>query len=473
MYNHVRPSRKRWKYRDERKWIRTATFFFLVLGTLSLVARFFSSTSRKELHIVDIPRIQVGTLSAKDFFDEFGDTTPVIIEGEVRHHPAYNMSFDKLKELCGNAVVETKVFDENSVSWGGLGGTQYMLLSDYVDNHILNYENKDNKDGKPRYLTYGLGLPRICPKLELFTPVPKYVSLSVYEIDREHYDATGGKRNQNTMPVMFMGNKNTKTEMHIDGSLSPFWMSVYVGSKTFRVITYKDAKWYLDLKNKRGWGNRILDGGRWERKKYNSTTRTADSRIMEIFRPDLEWFPELSSVTIYEGTVNAGDWIYLPSAALHGVLNNNVSWGVTVNALYPAVVDDHVSICADTGFKSNCYMYAAYSQCPFKELNLSPKKLSKRKLRRCLQSSSMLKDLELQLQDGLAREMHLHEIAGYDDYESWCKGQCSLYKSQTIEGFTQGLIGFNLAMYNHTLKETCAQCDYVLEEKKTEYKWNS
>ncbi|WZN64333.1 JmjC domain-containing protein [Chloropicon roscoffensis] len=344
------------KYREKVLAKRVAAV--LVLSTVSIFCfkavrsgpradntppqRVLESKPSKPLRTVAIQRVKAGSFDAKEFFDEFGDNVPVIVEGEVKHHPAYNMSLNTLKDLCGDGLVETSRYDATSGSWGGLVDTKYMHLREFVDDYLLKDTNRDGEP--PRYLTDGLSLLQVCPKLDLYTPVPKYVSLSVYPIDLDHNKQTNGKRNQIGQPDMFIGNKGTKTEMHLDDMLGPFWMSVYLGSKTFRVVTYWDAVRHFDMYKKKGRGNRLIDQNarsqRWERSRYDDSTGKFEKRRMEIWNPDLDWFPELDNVTVWEGTVNAGDWIYLPSASLHGVRNDDASWGVTINALYPATVDN-------------------------------------------------------------------------------------------------------------------------------------
>ena len=57
---------------------------------------------------------------------------------------------------------------------------------------------------------------------------------------------------------------------------------------------------------------------RFEKTYYNEEKGARETKQLEIFDPDLEVFPELTKVTVWEGTLNPGDWIYLPSATLHG-----------------------------------------------------------------------------------------------------------------------------------------------------------
>ena len=428
------------KHRGQALLRRDAAKLFAALCVTFVLSRaLFDQRPRRDkkgLRIKEIQRIQAGTVSAKEFFAKFGDDVPVIVEGEVKHHPAYNMSFDTLKEVCGKSMVETMVFDRNSKLWGGLVDKKYMLLSEYVDNHVLNQGNQTSGE-PPRYLTAGLGLPQICPRLELFAPVPKYVSLSVFPIDWAQYKQTK-KRNQIIMPVMFIGNKGTKTEMHVDMMLGPFWMSVYSGSKTFRVVTYWDARRRWDLFNKRGKGNHLLDHTRWER----------GGKIMEIWNPNLDIFPEVGEVTIYEGKVNAGDWIYLPSAAFHGVRNDDLSWGITINALYPATMNKQVDVCADSGYRLSCDGYYVFSDCPMKSYLTTSPWLKKWALKQCYRQSALVQGLKREFDESRARDMFLHEISGFENYQSWCQAQCELYRTHA-RAFGMGA---------HMLENVCRQC---------------
>ncbi len=192
-----------------------------------------------ELNIQPIRRIKAGEYSVKEFFDKFGDET-VIVEGEVRHHPAFELGFQGLRNLCSGSLLETSVYSETSDEWAGLSNLRVMRLGEYLDRHILPAQNWSEGDpplpgdskasdggggggnGGLRYASGGMGIPEICPRLEFFTPVPKYVSVALYPID--HF--AEGHRIQQGQPEMFIGPAGTKTELHMDSMLIPFWMSV-------------------------------------------------------------------------------------------------------------------------------------------------------------------------------------------------------------------------------------------------------
>ena len=258
--------------------------------------------------------------------------------------------------------------------------------------------------------------------------------------------------------------------MHVDPMLGPFWMFVYLGSKTFRVVSYWDAVRHFDMYNKKGRGNRLIDqtsrSQRWERSRYNDSTGKFEKRRMEIWNPDLDWFPELDNVTVWEGTVNAGDWIYLPSASLHGVRNDDASWGVTINALYPATVDNQATICANSGFKIQCQRYVYDSLCPLENFGITGDETSidtEEKLRQCYAASPLLKRLGREFEEGRSKEMFLHEMAGYSDYSTWCTELCNIHRKwSSLKEKPAFLSDLHSEDCQYMVNDTCGQCNHRL-----------
>ena len=97
----------------------------------------------------------------------------------------------------------------------------------------------------------------------------------------------------------------------------------------------------------------LLDA-RWEKEAYSEITGQKEKRPLEIWNPDLKTFPELAKVTIWEGTANAGDWLYLPPATLHGVYNPEPFWALTSMDIYPPLFDKFIDVCVDTNFMGKC-----------------------------------------------------------------------------------------------------------------------
>ena len=67
-------------------------------------------------------------------------------------------------------------------------------------------------------------------------------------------------------PEVFIGPKNSLTELHMDSGYTPFWMSVYIGKKIFRTITYEESSVHLPFyrEGKVRWSKQVdeTDDGR-------------------------------------------------------------------------------------------------------------------------------------------------------------------------------------------------------------------
>ncbi|QDZ24784.1 hypothetical protein A3770_14p73020 [Chloropicon primus] len=286
----------------------------------------------KDPNIVPITRVPARSISSvKEFFDRYGDQV-VIVEGEVRHHKAFELGWQGLKDLCGGGTLETAKYSKDSNEWAGLTDRNAMLLKDYVDNYILN-----RKEGhEMRYAAGNLGTGSVCPQLDSHVLVPRYVSGALYGAD-EYSHGPGGEIQRPVLaqPEVFIGPKDSLTEMHMDNFLSPFWMTVYIGKKIFRAVSYEDSSIHMPYFRK---------DIRFQKTVKNENNVT-EVKQLEIWNPDLETFPELGKVKLLEGPVNAGDWIYLPPGTLHGVYNSESSWAVSQNSLYPAVRDRFMDVC--------------------------------------------------------------------------------------------------------------------------------
>ena len=206
-YNKHKPRRRKG---DARGSHRVYLGVFCVLAFLTWYAR----SGPKGLRIVPMPRIPAGSLTKKEFFKRYGDKT-VIIEGGLRHHPAFGLGLERLRDLCQGIQVETFVYDPKSREWGGHVDEKVMPFEDYIDKYVLNETNSEK-----RYFPGGdPGIPILCPALELFAPIPNYVSIGMQELNH------GGKGESSKgrfhplvghQPELFVGPGGTKTEMHMN-----------------------------------------------------------------------------------------------------------------------------------------------------------------------------------------------------------------------------------------------------------------
>ncbi|UPR00823.1 JmjC domain-containing protein [Chloropicon primus] len=431
-YDHDHDDKK------ERGWRRGSVFPYIASFALIAVLAWYGSAEdyftwlpeveQERLTVVPIPRIKSDSIgSTKEFFDKYGDQV-VIVENEVRHHPASKLGWQGLKDLCGGGTVHTNLYDPNSTAWGGQTDHVQMLLGEYLDKYIIG------ESEELRYVGGDTGMPEFCPSLEFYAPIPRYVALALSPMDGllvnhdENCEASAVGCEKAVLigqPETFIGRPGTMTELHMDAWLVPFWMSVYIGRKTFRTIRYEDSRTHLNYYRK---------FARAEKRVYDNSTGTYVTKQLEIFNPDLEVFPELENVKVYEGTVNAGDWIYLPPATLHAVYNDEMSWALSANSLYPALLDSFVDTCVDAGFAANCAtMVKERTQCQG-EIE------TPQDLRSCLVDHPYFRKLMSRYENGESRDMLLHETHDFPDFSSWCNAariMVASYEKQYSKSFSE------------------------------------
>ncbi|UPR00200.1 JmjC domain-containing protein [Chloropicon primus] len=390
-------------------------------------AGFKYAARRRELKIVPMERLRRGEVSVREFWGR-NSKTPIIVEGEVRHHPAYGMTWGEFSAMCGDALVQTSVYSPTASRWAGLTNVKTMRMGDYLEKYIMSANETQQQQGDLVYASGQVGIPEFCPKLELSTPIPRFVTFG--SMPR---DPNGVQQGQ---PEQYIGPPGTKTELHVDSLLVPFWMSVYKGSKTFRVITFHD------IKASRGLSKLFLDKqqSRWSREVVDRETGQTVRRELEIWNPDLDVFPELGEATVYEGTVQAGDWIFLPGGAPHGVSNDGYSWGVSINSLAPPWIDNFADVCVSSGFKWRCLDYAKAVSPPCSE---GGRGSTRADLARCLREGEQMKELGAIYRAGEDKDSLLHEIFGFESgtsgYKGWCLKICKAMRDRK-EFFTKSIL---------------------------------
>ena len=418
------------------RWTLRRPLLFCLLGTLAFLIWICRSDGgavvevepdpvvAEELQVVPMLRIPAGSLTKKEFFEQYGNKT-VIIEGGLRHHPAAKLGLEGLRKVCAGSNIETYVYDPRSKQWGGHVDKKALPFEDYIDKYVLNETNSEK-----RYFPGGdQGIPLLCPTLELLAPIPNYVSFGLAEESavafyncKQLLNKTGTGEPGDcfrplvaSQPELFVGPGGTKTEMHMDNNPNAFWMSVYFGKKMFRTISYEDSIKHMPYYKEKG-------AIRMERRKGGQIRK----QQLEIWNPDLETFPELKKVTVWEGTVSAGDWIYLPPATLHGVYNPEPFWALTSMDIYPPLFDKFLDVCVDTDYMGRCQE----SILEIGERKCNPKKFSQRKdLKKCLRDSPYLHFVEKQYNEFQSKDQFVHELAGFDSFQPWCEAICELKKN--------------------------------------------
>ena len=417
-YNKHKPRRRKG---DARGSHRVYLGVFCVLAFLTWYAR----SGPKGLRIVPMPRIPAGSLTKKEFFKRYGDKT-VIIEGGLRHHPAFGLGLERLRDLCQGIQVETFVYDPKSREWGGHVDEKVMPFEDYIDKYVLNETNSEK-----RYFPGGdQGIPLLCPTLELLAPIPNYLSFGLADEPAETFGKWHERLNETgdgeldtyrplmaTEPAIYVGPGDTKTEIHMDSFPGTFWMAVYFGKKMFRTISYEDSIKHMPYFT-------TSSAARFQKWGRNTETGKITKKFLEIWNPDLETFPELKKVTIWEGTVSAGDWIYVPPATLHGVYNPEPFWALEAGDILPPLFNKYVDACVETNLMGRCresLVAIGLGKC-------DPYHIKERgKLKKCLRDSLYVDHVQKQYDEDQATDRFVHQHAGYDGFQPWCEAICKAH----------------------------------------------
>jgi hypothetical protein len=369
---------------------------------------------RNRLRIAQMTRIQAEDIkSVQDFFNAHGKE-PVVISGALASHPwmLNNMTFgDIAKGACGESLIDSVVYEASSSQWSGLTSSVFYKIGPYIDKYITGSSDDRGREEK-RYAytnTFG-GLPATCPLLQHSCLAPKIGSKPI----PGQHDAS--------QPTIFIGPAGTRTELHVDLFLLPFWLSTYIGHKVFRVILFQESIRHFDKSflssNRYSKDINIVSG--------DNTAEKVKRQPLQIFDPDLAIFPELTKVTIFEGHTFAGDVIYMPPGALHGILNVESSFSITPNDLYPPLVKDYLEICRQAGFRNGClqYLSQAFPGCQYDDDNQKKQKWNQ--YTKCVLSSEALKGLnrDYTYDRGFSDKL-LHKLHGFDSYEEWCISSCN------------------------------------------------
>ncbi len=195
----------------------------------------------------------------------------------------------------------------------------------------------------------------------------------------------------------------------------------YKGAKTFRVILFDEIESNPRLKAL------FLDQRktRWERKVRPAPSDPpgpAERRELEIWRPDLAVFPELMEATVMEGTVNAGDWIFLPGGALHAVSNEGNTWGVSINALMPPALETFADVCAKARFQWQCGGIAELLSPACQ--GLEERNATAADIAGCLRRGEAVQRASDLFASGPQRDLFLPEVFGFASFAEWCAATC-------------------------------------------------
>ena len=395
------------------------------------------------LNIVPI-KTTTKDISPMDLYGKNGHL-PVIVKGALDKDPLMkHNNLDYLSEVCGPALIDTVVYSSSYTGWAGHQDEKLMPVADFIDGYLKNASNTEIRYGHSN----SFGMPLLCPAIQWDVMIPALASKDL---------PTGGSVRNLGQPTLFLGPAGSKSEMHMDMYLLPFWLSCYMGTKKFRVILFEDSWDHFE--------GDYMNNGRY-RKRVQDASGKEVVKSLEIWDPDLEVFPELSKVRIFEGDVEAGDMVYVPSGALHGVLNTELAFGATANALFSPLTQHYTEVCTKSNFANMCdeCMEATWH----KECDVAPldplNEQSMSDFTQCaLQSDTNSKHYDDYILNRGFRDSYLFETHHFKTYEAWCKGNCNQILKQADDkgGDTKDHV---LKEYQERMKNHKGQSDFCFSQ---------
>ena len=310
------------------------------------------------INLLEMPRVRWREgMSLYDLYEKHRGRA-FIVEGALDDHPfiAEGKTIASLGKMCKGGYLHSFVVPDGSgvaneslEEWAGHVDLKLIETSEFVREYVLDdgIKREDRRYAHPM-----MGAHFWCPSLMDNIRFPAFLG----ERWCGHSD-TLEKRGKFTLaqPEAFLGPKGTRSKMHMDYGLTPFWMLLYDGVKRFRVI-HSDQ--YLGPQLRPLFESMALSKDTGYTKSVSAIHRVQpddgtpavfcsekNNHKFDPFKPNLSLFPEFTNVEIYEGTLRRGDAIYLPSATLHGVVNDEASFGISSNEILPQDFEHALDAC--------------------------------------------------------------------------------------------------------------------------------
>eukprot|EP00755_Sulcionema_specki_P040285 Sspe_Gene.114393::Locus_99940_Transcript_1_1_Confidence_1.000_Length_1638::g.114393::m.114393 len=238
-----------------------------------------------------IPVVDASNLSAVMFEEKYAKPLkPVVIRGLGETMMGKLWSLDHIVEKCGEKGVTPSVYT-GSDTWAGMEASAGTTLRKYIAKAVQGSEL--------RYL-HDWPLVLECPEVGVEDiTIPKYFATDYVQLLQ-------GTRYTNQWPSLFIGPNGTQSGVHVDNLGSHAWMLQLSGVKRWRMV-----------------------GGQGEAFLYPS--KHASSYAVDLFNPDFEAHPLAKLADVWEATVHPGDLIFVPAGALHQVVNDGTTVGITMN----------------------------------------------------------------------------------------------------------------------------------------------
>ena len=239
-----------------------------------------------------LPVEVVEELSVADFLRQYVEPQrPVILRRRSGAAAAPRVDVEWLRRECAAGKIFVFERDVASVGWGGFGEPQPSTLGAYLERLA---------GGGTEH--YAFDLKAACDCGALLDRVPL---LDYFSADEVPFDAQLPPTN---WPSLIVGPGGSRSALHVDSAFLPFWLTLLGGRKTFRVVTRDE------------WRARLARPSAAGAPLYSSEGKALSP--VDAFDDGFAERELLGrGATVWNGTLDVGDSIYLPTGALHGALN--------------------------------------------------------------------------------------------------------------------------------------------------------
>ena len=167
----------------------------------------------------EVDRIHVHELSVDTFLNEYcRKRRPLVITGlneeDIVSQP---WTLDHISEIAGDHIVTLKKPNKDSIKWAKLEPSTKMTVAEFIS-------KVKTKSSDKNYL-FDWSLPLFCPKLNSEITIPKY-----FEHDYLKNTSSDALYRQ-SWPSLFISEKGSLSELHVDAFGSNFWMYLFQGRK--------------------------------------------------------------------------------------------------------------------------------------------------------------------------------------------------------------------------------------------------
>lgn len=305
--------------------------------------------------LVPIPRVSPDIAFAT-FRDRYlSRSRPVIIANGTAKWPAHGWSAADVAKLCGEETIQSEcdpsgvlTYDviARSITWAGLSevsGDGISTVSQLVALQNASGGTIELLDARTETMRtvrhnelylHDKSIDTLCPALLDAVRVPRFFPVdhmqqigAAWARHGTHKCATS-RTGHSRHPSLFLGPAQSRSGLHADGQASRFWMAVLSGTKRFRLVSPEDGA----ALSRAGFGAQPGCGA-----KEDEETRILDCDFFEdtLFGAASER-RLLDDTDVFEGTLTAGDIIFIPNHWPHEAINDAASVAVSYN-----FVDDY------------------------------------------------------------------------------------------------------------------------------------